>query len=96
MPEERSQLGKQFKPLAERYKSKISIATADMDFANWIGFKVSKERAFEIRDLKSGYRISLDENKELIEEEVAQIIETFLTDRKEHESDGIADIHDEL
>jgi len=99
--EERAELAKNFKPLADRYKSKISIATADIKelagFGRGFGLEVDKGGpAFGIRDLESDYQMSIDQGKELVEEDVSQVIEAFLAGREEQTSEESTHTHNEL
>ena len=98
-PAEREQFVEHFRPLAEKYKSIVSVAVSDIDtisFAKTFGREPTEWPAFGIRDFRSGYRMSLGQGKELIEGEVTRVVDAFLAGNSELNPTGILYEHDEL
>lgn len=80
-PEERDELSKTFKPIAEKYKGKINFATIDASsfgsHAGNINLKTDKFPAFAIHDIEKNQKFPFDQEKELKEKDVAKFVDNF-------------------
>ncbi|KAL6906874.1 disulfide isomerase 1 protein [Trichoderma evansii] len=80
-PEERDELSKSFKPIAEKYKGKINFATIDASsfgsHAGNINLKTDKFPAFAIHDIENNKKFPFDQEKELKEKDVAKFVDDF-------------------
>ncbi|UKZ73112.1 hypothetical protein TrVFT333_000753 [Trichoderma virens FT-333] len=80
-PEERVELSKSLKPIAEKYKGKINFATIDAknfgSHAANINLKTDKFPAFAIHDIEKNLKFPFDQEKEITEKDIAQFVDNF-------------------
>nr|WNZ75821.1 protein disulfide-isomerase precursor [Trichoderma harzianum] len=80
-PEERDELSKTLKPIAEKYKGKINFATIDAknfgSHAANINLKTDKFPAFAIHDIEKNLKFPFDQEKEINEKDIAKFVDNF-------------------
>ncbi|KAH6604668.1 disulfide isomerase 1 [Trichoderma cornu-damae] len=79
--EERDDLSKIVKPIAEKYKGKINFATIDAKsfgaHAANINLKTDKFPAFAIHDVDKNLKYPFDQDKEINEKDIAKFVDEF-------------------
>ncbi|EGR47782.1 protein disulfide isomerase [Trichoderma reesei QM6a] len=79
--EERENLAKTLKPVAEKYKGKINFATIDAknfgSHAGNINLKTDKFPAFAIHDIEKNLKFPFDQSKEITEKDIAAFVDGF-------------------
>ncbi|KAF2018440.1 protein disulfide-isomerase [Aaosphaeria arxii CBS 175.79] len=81
-PEEREELSKQFKPLAQKHKGVINFATIDAkafgQHAGNLNLEVGKWPAFAIQKTEKNEKYPYDQEKALTEKDIGQFVEDFV------------------
>ena len=80
-PEERAELGKAVRPIAEQYKGKINFATIDAKafgaHAGNLNLKTDKFPAFAIQDPEKNQKFPFDQDAEITHDAIAKFAEDF-------------------
>lgn len=86
-PEERDELAKSLKPLAEKHKGAISFATIDAKafgaHANNLNLEAGKWPAFAIQETVKNQKFPFDQSKPLTHEEIGKFVQDFVDGKVE-------------
>ena len=86
-PEEREELAKTLKPLAEQHKGKINFATIDAKafgaHAGNLNLEVGKWPAFAIQDTVKNTKFPFDQEKKLTEKDVGKFVSDYVEGKVE-------------
>ncbi|KPM34187.1 Protein disulfide-isomerase [Neonectria ditissima] len=85
--EEREELGKAFKPIAEKYKGKLNVATIDAKnfgaHAGNLNLKTDKFPSFAIQEIAKNQKFPFDQEKAITFENVAPFVDDFVAGKLE-------------
>lgn len=85
--EEREQLAKELKPIAQKHKSKINIATIDAkafgQHGQNLNLELGKWPAFAIQETVKNQKFPMDQTKTLSEQVVGAFVDDFLSGKME-------------
>ncbi len=80
-PEERAELGKTLKPIAEKYKGKVNFGTLDAKsfgaHAGNLNLKTDKFPSFAIQDIKNNKKFPFDQETEITHDAIAKFVDDF-------------------
>lgn len=86
-PEERTELAKELKPLAEKHKGKINFATIDAkafgQHAGNLNLEVGKWPAFAIQKTDKNQKFPYDQEKKITETEIGAFVDDFVAGKVE-------------
>lgn len=81
-PEEREELSKELKSVAEKHKGKINIATIDAkafgQHAGNLNLEVGKWPAFAIQEPESNKKFPYDQDKKITKKDIGKYVEDYL------------------
>ena len=81
-PEERAELAAVLKPLAEKYKGKINLATIDAKafgaHAGNLNLEAGKWPAFAIQETTKNQKFPFDQNKKITEKDIGKFVADYL------------------
>jgi protein disulfide-isomerase A1 len=85
--EERTSLGKDLRPIAEKFKGKINFATIDAKafgaHAGNLNLKTDKFPSFAIQDVSKNQKYPFDQEAEITHDSIAKFVEEFSTGKIE-------------
>jgi protein disulfide-isomerase A1 len=85
--EERAELAKELKPLAEKYKGKVSFATIDAKafgaHGGNLNLEVGKWPAFAIQEIEKSQKFPYEQGKPITEKEIGTFVEDFVSGKLE-------------
>ena len=80
--EEREELGKAIKPIAEKYKGKVNFATIDAKsfgaHAGNLNLKTDKFPSFAIQEISKNQKFPFDQEKEITYDNIAKFVDDFV------------------
>ncbi|KAF5516927.1 Protein disulfide-isomerase [Colletotrichum siamense] len=86
-PEEREELGKELKPIAEKYRGKINFATIDAKafgaHAGNLNLKTDKFPSFAIQETVKNQKFPFDQDKKITHDDIAKFVEEFSSGKVE-------------
>ncbi|KAI5466614.1 thioredoxin-like domain-containing protein [Mariannaea sp. PMI_226] len=85
--EEREKLGEALKPIAEKYKGKVNVATIDAKqfgaHAGNLNLKTDKFPSFAIQEITKNQKFPFDQDKEITYDSIAPFVDDFVAGKLE-------------